>query len=371
MYKETINDVVTHIYGYYKANTSSPYVLTTDYGTVFVPNHKKTSGVDTPSYRKLRRSGALLPFTNFLQVENKGKSSEYDVEVKNVSSGTQYRDAGPNWSWGSEASLPFSSSVFGDKTSENVIMQAAGARQVSSAWDVLTFAAEIGQTVQMFRSLAGKLQQLLASKPVGTPWDLWLEGRYGWRSLLFDINDITDALSKASRPKTTKTTAGQSVSWNVTTSSSNPFYSSSIATRTVTSSQSYTMNSRGSVVTRGAPPRFNVNPVKTAWEVTRLSFVLDWFINVGRAIDATQFALTTTDSTSGFGSRIESNYSASIALQPATGWVKLADTGEIHVESYIERRAPSSVPLIPLVSVNLDRFKVLDLVSLVVQAARR
>lgn len=246
-------------------------------------------------------------------------------------------------------------------------MQGA-ASKTRGDWDVLTFAAEMGQTVGMFLGLLTKVTRLIKLKPPEVPWNTWLELRYGWRTLAFEMQDIEKAFSKATGRKFSRASAGQSVSWvteTYTISNLTEF------TQHMYSKTEYQMNSRGRIVVVGDLPRFRVDVIKTAWEVTRLSFVLDWFLNVGNWIDSVQFVIGERAYTAGFGSQIEVSYHGWRNFVPGAGYVMLQTKASAYRKALIQRREPASIPLIPLFSLNLDRWKIVDLLALFVQATWR
>lgn len=369
MYKETINDAPAQMLRAERTNSDSPWVVSQTWNLIHADN-LRSSGESTPNFHLRRKRGELLPFTSWKQVRNKLESIDYGIHTRNISSGWEQRHYGtgnPTLSNGDLISWA-GASVGQEKLNSDVIMQAAGARVVNSAWDVLTFAAEASQVVSMFRGLVTKVTNLLNAKPPGTPWGIWLELRYGWRTLAYDINDIEQAFSKIHNQKFSRASAGQSVNWTVATSST-----SSIATHNsvIKSTTDYRLNGRGKVVIKGSLPRFQVNILKTAWEVTKLSFVVDWFINIGRLIDALQFSLT-TEYQGGYGTFLEAEHIKWMehTLNPGYMFVDQPKSRATKSAS-VTMRTPAGVPLIPLISVNIDTFKVFDLVSLLIQALRR
>lgn len=369
MYKESINDTSALMYRAVKANPSASYVVDA-FWPVNKQNNLRTSGVATPHFRQKIKKGELLPITEFIQLRNEHKTSEVDIEFKRNSDGWQHRHYGSVLAYESNFGISWSaaSTLGADKIDNDVLLQRAAAAQVSGDWDVLTFAAEFGQTVAMFKNLLVKVTNILKAKPLGTPWDLWLEARYGWRNLANDMNDIEKAFSEHKKRKFNRTSARSSANWIVTTS----------GTASITGGQQYlftetlySISGRSLVVSVSEPPVFRVNLLKTAWEVTRLSFVIDWFINIGRFIDALQFVLFTRDNTAGVGARIDIDYHGWRTFTADPGWTLLNSTASTRSVACIERRSPAGIPIIPLLSVNLDSFKVLDLVALLIQALRK
>jgi hypothetical protein len=127
---------------------------------------------------------------------------------------------------------------------------------------------------------------------------------------------------------------------------------------------------RGSVVADVEIPDFQFNPFQTAWELIPYSFVLDWFLSVGKSISAASFLTLQSDyqASWGFKVSIERSYRYdSIALEncDADWWQEASCIG-----SY-ERRTPCSVPLTPHFTLRLNPYKILDLLGMIIQRSGR
>lgn len=367
MLKSSVNDSSRLEKVWSRSNPSDPWGLVYQEWSNS-PDNITSAGSNTPNFRELKRKGELLPFTPWIQVQNKTKSQEFDLRY--VISGVEYWY---DWKMPSEGSGSIlnlqNMNMKRDELNPPLVMQEAASRVVSSGWDVLTFAAEVAQTVDMFLGVLTKVRNLANSKPVGTPWGTWLEARYGWRTLAYDIDDIEKAFSKIQSRKFSTASAGQSINWEENTSD---YYNNYEFRQDIYKRVEYNLNARGKVVIKGDLPKINVNILKTAWEVTRLSFVIDWFINVGRLIDALQLSLT-LDYRAGFGTRLEVNrhtWREFSNFHPDFVH-KSSNTVKSHVWAEGVTREPASISLLPLVSVKLDTFKVFDLVSLLIQSLRR
>lgn len=123
---------------------------------------------------------------------------------------------------------------------------------------------------------------------------------------------------------------------------------------------------QGMVVADIAPPRIHFNPVKTGWELITLSFIVDWFINVGQWIDAMSFLAIQTGYTASASSKctITSNYVLEnvMAKSPST-ITNIALSGTTH--SVEVMRVPTNIPLGLTTIRRLNFLKVLDLTLIV------
>jgi len=117
---------------------------------------------------------------------------------------------------------------------------------------------------------------------------IWLEIQYGWRPLLNDIYESAQAIVKAEdqSPRRVKTTG------------SNQSFSESVSTQSTANSVTSKVTKdvilvKGTVTVWYATPNTPrtllqlgfTNPAYLAWELTPFSFVVDWFIPIGNAIN--------------------------------------------------------------------------------------
>jgi hypothetical protein len=164
------------LYSAQYGNPYTPIYSTTAYSAV---DYLETRGWKIPNFRKRRRSGELMPYTPFEQYSHKGSV---------VSGLYAWEQTVPPWTgqyW--DEMVPWDSTYYGPTLQQvrdfaslqdtRYYVQAAAARIYASGWDVATFLAELTRTIQMFRDLLNKMLRIAAVRPVGTPLNLWLEGR--------------------------------------------------------------------------------------------------------------------------------------------------------------------------------------------------
>lgn len=185
--------------------------------------------------------------------------------------------------------------------------------------------------------------------------NVYLAGRYGVMPLLKDLEDAVRFLQRRFHPRFTargnvsvqgqssvvKTlTAGNFGSWDVT------------VTQTLTVDLRYGILYETDPVTRALAQLGVTRPLSSAWELAPWSFVGDWFLGVGRYLDAIQPA-GLTKTLSAWSSTRETVVTTAVptAYRPATG-TSSSDTwlwslnGSCLVQTVTKRRDPW-VPTIP------------------------
>lgn len=248
-------------------------------------------------------------------------------------------------------------------------VQQAAAAIYSSGWDAATFLAEISQLRRMLSGVGKKIDNLSQGRRPDELYNLWLEGRYGWRTLMYDIRDLHEVLSQANERRSRyREQKGASLSGT--------YYDSSVVTSSNLVhldevSVSWSVNVRGTVVSDIEVPDFQFNPVTTAWEVTRLSFVVDWLLNVGQALEAASFLLKSKHHVAGGGFRADFSLTGTRTHQSANfGRVVYNNTGNWQAEATLIERVPMTVSALPRMKLRLDEYKIIDLIALVAQRLR-
>lgn len=355
----------------YKRETSACTVLPNGSGSyTSARDWKITEGVDVPNFYARKRRGELLPMTPFHQWEESGSASGAATVNKSTLACKTY----PSY-WTTPTVPSFNSNwyVVYDILTPDVVhakamealqddyyVQAAAARIYASGWDALTFASELDKTIQMFKGFVKNLAKNIPSR-MG-PEKLWLEGRYGWRQVMFDIKDIQKAINSIDdRRKRYRQSAGDSEDSTIL-STQTVVWASSTHVYPVT--DTYEVNVRGTVVADIAPPKIQLNPVITGWELTKFSFVLDWVINVGQFLEAMSFLVFSQQYVAAMG--VQVHFTRTIS-NPAVTWSTYHSgsiTGSSTWTCTLQMRNPVTVPKTPLVKLRLDAWKVLDLYSL-------
>lgn len=341
------------------------------------------------NYYARRNSGELLPQTMYLNGSVKTDASGADTGSIVFTENGNDRESQFRWQDGS--SVPIYPYGLHPTTSEFTLLenfiasqginpriypQAAAAKLYGDGWDVGTFLAEIHKTVAMFRNVASDFINLMGTYSEGRytePFQAWLAGRYGWRILIFDIQDINKLLSGLNDPERTRSAqkTGQSFSRTDTVQS---VWQAGFWEVTTNDQTIYNLSVRGSVVADFVPSKIILNPVTTAWELVSYSFVIDWILNVGAALNALSFLTVNPLYTASYGYHLDIERNVSCTTSARNGATLISSTYDNFL--YKERmtfkeRHPCYVSPFPQVSLDLSTLKVIDLIALLTTAISR
>lgn len=270
----------------------NPLIVNTSYDELAT---KSIEDCLTPEYFHVVRSGGVKPY---LPVEIKTISRVAIPMHQSFHKITPSKDASGDWFMSPidirlipEAGLPaWDSGMIASVTNSAI----ASSRR--ETLDGLTFLAELHKTKDLIKSSMGRVfnfadralaqARRVSRRPSSVPRlfsKYWLEYRYGWRPLLYDIQDLVHQVQEGSR---TYNEGRSAVSVDLGSSSTLVTGGTSYDTtcvRTVVGTRTY----RGyafSVGHYGSTPSFN--PIQTGWELIPYSFVVDWFFNVGDFLTA-------------------------------------------------------------------------------------
>jgi len=347
---------------------------------------KVIQDIEIPNFRALRKCGAFLPINPCListvtvrRVAGSGGFHLYnpDGSVSRYSSGSLWVTL-PELVTLPEPDPGLSAAV--------VTEAAAKASQVT--WDVLTFLAEIKESHELVAKTLGNLYEYAfraarRARRNARPGksrlklfaDYWLEYRYGWMPLVYDVNDAANALlherrkgdlikGKGYRNAPDTVTATHSVN----TGTETWYY-----TDTIEYSYQYRSTCYAEVI-NPVLATYGFNPVATAWEVVPFSFVVDWFVDVGGWIRSLMPEVAGV-SYLGVGA---SNKLITTRTQTCNiVWDVLANTdGSItgmktETKAEVYRRTPTGIPPVPHVNVRLNHVRLTDLAALVLGGNRK
>lgn len=327
-----------------------------------------TRGVTTPGYFQKKKRGDLLPHTDFSQFEVLEYS--YTPVHWRVS-----RPGRPQDFWevsGDQhiADLPFTLGHAADSSGGSAEVQRAAAAITGAGFDALTSLAELRQTTNMLNGVSKRVGKLLTHKGrVRTAKELysaWLEGRYGWRILAMEIRDLNDAIQEFDARRTIWTErSGYSYTDTSFEQGSRPVFDAvgrHYYDIHVTTSHSI----RGSVAAKVKPARFQTNPLLTGWELVPFSFVLDWAIQVGDAIQALELVNAADGTTASVGVYSLTNVEVT-HTDSSGGWgsIDKLEKGSCNLKFASTTRTPTSIPIQPKLSPRrLRPDQALDLTAL-------
>lgn len=299
-------------------NSSSPTVITAFNAVDQIAVGKTTTDVVTPGYFKLKKSGAVLPVNDLTIVSTEVSATESDSTwiygflkssgqplYGSVQDYTRFRGCLARYLQ-STVAFPASPGLK-DSSILNMVSQDALAAARTKSWDFLTFLAEFHETKELIRNVATRVAKRAAKiysrgRPatVSAMQDMWMEYRYGWRLLAYDIEDMNGAISrlvdgypevfKSSKQyleplSSTSSTARKDVLYwrNANTVSS---MSCNCSTDLKTEVKIYNRVKAGVAVRNEGRGLSFADPLVTAFDIIPLSMILEWFTNIGDLIAA-------------------------------------------------------------------------------------
>lgn len=348
-------------------------------------NFRSTKGEETPNFYRKLRAGKLLPINYFDQFEGSSscsgtnhheyltqcKDSGWAIVVGDESFGSKVRfienDIVP---LGNEVASMTSSGIIDSVT------QRASANLASATMDALTTAAELHKVARMFRNAGGSLVKLLTKYDPKTWADLWLEGRYGWRQLVFDFEALNDAIVAYDEKSSIYSSKAFDEDSGTLDSSRSVYFAEQKYRFNVVKELTYNISYRGLAYSKIKPGAFGLNPFRSAWELTPFSFVVDWFIGIGTAINHASGLVTHPDMLTGYGYlmtvHLHSYYNEGTVTEnnpdPKFAWRVVEESGEANGEFVYTFRSAHSPPVTPQFNVHLSKANVIDILALVVQA---
>lgn len=331
-------------------------------------DERNFTGWDIPNFHARRRRGELMPMTPFIKFRSTGSAGgNYDVTHTD---GSRNYNAPGNW-MGHEADwYLFENYVRSFCSSASLVyVQEAAAKIYGSGHDTLTFLAELADVRRLFLSTGRKLIKLDIPKNWRNLSSDWLATRYGWRTLLYDLQDLNKAI-KSLHAKRTRYSERAGNTYSTTQTSEYTFSMTSGVYRGDIVDKA-TIGERGSVVADVDVPQFQINPLVTGWELIPFSFVFDWFVSVGKALAAWSFLSLSPTYVAATGlsikvSRTLTGYPLSFSSTYKSGtWARWATA-----EAELLIRTPCTIPLLPRFNLRLNPMKVLDLLALIVQRWR-
>jgi len=217
----------------------------------------------------------------------------------------------------------------------------------------------------------------------------WLEYRYGWMPIYSSIYGAMEELQKTFRTDNALSVRSQgSVSKTFTSTSGNgEINTPKIVTTTKTSTRAQY------IMFFCVPPESTIsnwtslNPVGIAWELIPLSFVFDWFLNVGKYLDEletyvrfassfrfgqlTQSGLTETVSTTDGVSDLGFTYFPNGFLAGGSG-INSKHTISKYRQSHLNRLVSGfPFPSLPRLTANFNGDRIIDAASLIQQIVVR
>lgn len=343
---------------------------------------KRIEDTVIPGFHALKKCGKYLPFNLVLITTDTIEKIAGPVNARDISAHPPHVFSGEYYeNQGHLIAEPVPSSALTDAA-----VLAAAARAASSAFDVLTWVAEIGESVdtiariihafnqrtRLMAELAAEFRAQSRGRRVTSAFEifteLWLQARFGIRPMIYDAQGIARALA-AKLAKDLLITGsgmeGQDVSDDEDTgwTNFNYYWDRRIVTKL-----------RGDITHHGWAAvefasqnkrRWGFDPLVTAWEKIPYSFVVDYFIGVGSWIKTLLPSLRGDYKGIGFSLKHEWELETTLTYRgksPATDGSWGPQIFRTSRKRYI--REPTSIPYPPLLP-NLTLPRMVDLVALV------
>lgn len=382
--------------------TSQGYPGTRWYNSIYDVYH----GRDLPNFHERKRKGELLPFTRYLKVTQPvlELTGKYDLLYLLGGGGnvfSNWREPYPIGSLPGTTPYLYMGKRGGGYSPFDILLynlaetdlfqvkgmdaryltQLAAHRVYTRGWDIGTFLAELHKTAQLLVSAARTMvslysefwykfskaiydarQDKLPDQMISQLFQRWLEGRYGWRLLCKDIEDIAYTLltldtkfhERQKWVEEVNLTWEEDLSYSEETANDKRIYSDI---------RSINASVRGLLVADFIPAKISVNPFVTGWEVIPYSFVVDWFLGVGQAISALSFLIVSDQYTAAWAYKY--NCTRTGVLTHIPKGTNVYDAYQTVDQTYeVISRNPCTVPTIPAFSNRFDLPKFIDLAGL-------
>jgi hypothetical protein len=352
------------------------------------------NGVRIRGFRRARSSGILLPYLPYSRLTYNfeggldewyrakttgGVLSECDQQPAGVSaSGSEYTAHFLNFeNLSGLFSVTLGEQITDLRDRAKAALQRASSDVVENQrHDLLTFVAEIAKVKKMFEKLLVRVLTLDFPRNVGSLANSWLEYRYGWRPLIYDAEAIGVALAKLhigeKKTRHFGVAIGPTVEYEQTYNTSAAVSASACTATGLSLTYSSKDSWKGETIGRVAAdlymPPFRLNPIATAWELVPFSFVIDWFLQVGNAINSAMLVLADHEMTSSIGIKATLTHEVTFGVGTVpSGTVARRNIVSTATCTYVER-LPTQIPFLPtLTGKSLGIEKTLDLLSLVIQ----
>lgn len=330
-----------------------------------------TDGQATPGYFARKKRGDILPFTDFFQYQAQTLTRAYSNtwETSSTVSDT-VKGSGSNTLQNeyevTEYDISYGHGLL-DDVDAGPYLQDAAAAITGAGMDTLTFLAELHKVRRMFLNVVQRLGKL-AARPgdVFHLSSLWLEGRYGWRTLRFDLISLDHAVRNfdSSRKRFTES-RGTTYSYTTRVMGDS---STSAGVYTTYRDENIEIGVRGSICADISPARFRASAVTTAWELLPWSFVIDWLFSVGSMLESAQFLATVDNYAAGTGLKAMADVQYTVGnLRRAAGVTSWSFSRNQREAGEWIYRKPARVSLNPQSRLKFDVWKGVDSLALVVQ----
>lgn len=361
---------------WYQPHTGDPY-MTSSWAPSIADEAESMTGVNLCDYSGRLARKELLPLTPFYHGYYSWKASG-DIRTE-----TNYTDGNTSASYyavgagetpqhgiaGKTRLKPSDLELYASVKEYDKLAQAAAAGIYSTGYDALTFVAELHKVAGLFRNFVRQVISLIKNGKVPRADKMWLEGRYGWRILYYDMKSIEE-LIRSIGDEASEIVRRHASSGRVERIVTDYPISGATYEGNIEVTQVIEIKHRGTVAAKYKPSAVVFNPALTAWELMTFSFVIDWIIAIGQWIESLSFLAVQQEHFAAGGYYITAT---GIGHVSNLSWLDSPYSdrsygghlwSNCNSYAYIKRRVPTSVSLIPQMEIDLDLPKVLDLVAL-------
>lgn len=365
--ENVINNNASTYWHYQQYDSGGMVTIDLDGNSLTSVDYVHYRGSTLPNYNSRVRNGELLPFTPWYKFKQTGSldTGYFNFTEPGHGNGTYLSQPRAYIDF-----IPSESEIQGllDDIPINLdaLVQNAAANIYSSGWDALTWAVELDKTVSMVRNAKRSLLKLLKlSDPLGS----WLEYRYGWRLLFYDMQDIHNASRQLSEGRQ----LFQRTARSLTSGSKQTVthYSFTAGSFDIVFDDHWDYAANGHVSAVVNPPAVNINPIITAWEVIPYSFVIDWFIGVEASLQAASFFLLNPSYVASYGVKLTHRRDVSMTNISSNAGYSVDYGYSGSVTSELKIRTPTRVSLSPHILIKPDIFKGVDLIALLADFLKR
>jgi hypothetical protein len=352
---------------------------TSTYDYCVLDTLKSGYGYNIRHFHKMKRKGALLPHTPWRSFTSEAVADgKYDVKRTYEINGSSSHTTRSLWCNAAfHALTPEDLEAHIPANFEKMVTNAA-AKIYTSGFDLLTFIAEFREIPKMFIGISKKLLKAKLPKkkgefayPIHEVASDWLTWRYGVRPLISDLIELNELIKSYTRMQERTRFSEKAYSTHHVAEAYAEHHPSSLWTNTYHYYDDFIISERGSVTADITLPTLQFNPILTAWELVPLSFVYDWFVNIGKTLAAVHFLAANEQYSASAGFLITAERSVEYECTDPHDEITNLSSETASCSAELEVRVPCQVPSQPRIALNLDVLKVLDLTALVTQRINR
>jgi hypothetical protein len=342
--------------------------------TVIGMKRGRKSGRPTPNFHRRVKSGELLPEQSYARWDySMQRTSEYSTskacQTTGYATGSRINhdaDLPTLRLWGVDYySVPNDIESQLEQNVDEGAMIICALAQITPDLDLLTTAVESRQTLRMILGARRRARDYIRRAMRGgfstakAASQAWLEWRYGWRTLGYDLENIVDLVNN---PVQSLIVSGSCSETGNASSTYVDEWTTGIASWVDTGTISASRSIRARVIGRwnGRSLRVVTSIPITLWEVVPFSFVADWFVNVGDVLSAWEAKMHLSTIHSSVSRRTTLESTLSRISTGTSGWLG-GGVGTGSEQILVRERAPRYIPsLVPSFNVNLTNGRVAD-----------